>query len=303
MKTMTKNELRYGKDKAGKEILMQEPDFIVAMEWEKPYLEACIDAIAPHGDVLEIGFGLGYAAQRIQASKPKSHTILEQFSEVLKRARQWGKNVSHVHIVDGNVQEILPTLGQFDAIFLGGYAPAISDESVQDDQLFRKARQAKSSLLNAFEGFKGIKFSDAEIHEFSKTALDNPGVTLDQVEEFLDKLFSQENITKQQKENCLKELSKYSRKQRSNAVEDQAWQLGNPLILFIQYCLDKHMRPGATLSMRLLSVDSPKENEEFANKILKRKDVGYTEKKIPVNASNCPYFQGKEAYIIVIKKK
>jgi hypothetical protein len=218
--------------------------------------------------------------------------------------RQWAKKHPQVKILEGSLQEKLPQLEEFDAIFLGGYVPAISEESVQSDQVMKQAQKAKKSLLSAFEEFKDLKFSDAEIHEFSQTALDKPGVTLDQVEEFLEKLTRQKNITTQQKESCLNALHKNFPKGAPESIEQQAWQLGNPLILFIQYCLDNHMRPGASLSMRLLTTDSPKKNPEFAKNILGRKDITYNEKIVPVTIpADCPYFQGKEALVFVIKKK
>ena len=67
---------QYKIDEHGKEILLQDNKHQVMMEWEKPYMEACIDKLQPKGDVLEIGFGMGYSATQIQKYKPKSHTII-----------------------------------------------------------------------------------------------------------------------------------------------------------------------------------------------------------------------------------
>ena len=47
------------------------------MEWEKHYMETCINLLEPAGDVLEIGFGYGFSATHIQQFDIKSHTILE----------------------------------------------------------------------------------------------------------------------------------------------------------------------------------------------------------------------------------
>ena len=57
---------QYKIDEHGKEILLQDNKNQVMMEWEKPYMEACIDKLQPKGDVLEIGFGMGYSATQIQ---------------------------------------------------------------------------------------------------------------------------------------------------------------------------------------------------------------------------------------------
>ena len=48
--------------------------FQVMMAWEKPYMEHLIKKLKPKGDVLEIGFGLGYSASAIQKYNITSHT-------------------------------------------------------------------------------------------------------------------------------------------------------------------------------------------------------------------------------------
>ena len=116
---MSKMEFTF--DEEGKELLLKDGRYQVMMEWEKPYMEACIDAMRPSGDVLEVGFGLGYASTRIQHYKPKSHTIIECDPVVAKRAREWAKEYSDVTIVEKTWQEALPELGQFDAIFFDDY--------------------------------------------------------------------------------------------------------------------------------------------------------------------------------------
>ena len=75
----------YKIDKHGKEILLQDDKHQVMMEWEKPYMEACINKLQPKGHVLEIGFGMGYSATQIQKFKPKSYTIKSKFNSLYWR--------------------------------------------------------------------------------------------------------------------------------------------------------------------------------------------------------------------------
>lgn len=77
---------------------MKDGNLQVMMEWEKPYMEACIDALKPIGDVLEVGFGLGYSSTRIQKYHPKSHTIIECDPTVVQKAKEWAKNYSLMNI-------------------------------------------------------------------------------------------------------------------------------------------------------------------------------------------------------------
>ena len=60
--------LSYTKDICGNDLLTDENENQIMMEWEKPYMEACIDYLDIYGSVLEVGFGLGYSARRICSS-------------------------------------------------------------------------------------------------------------------------------------------------------------------------------------------------------------------------------------------
>lgn len=92
-------------------------------QWERPYMEACVDAlqISTSEDVLEIGFGCAYSANWIQSKSPQSHTIIECDEVVLKKAREWAASRKGVTIVAGIWQEMLPDLGVFDAIFFDDF--------------------------------------------------------------------------------------------------------------------------------------------------------------------------------------
>ena len=87
----------------------------VMMEWEKPYMEASIDVLQPTGHVLEVGFGCGYSATQIMKYNPKSYTVIECDSVVIKKAKEWAKNYPTIpiNIVEGRWQEKLHTLGMF----------------------------------------------------------------------------------------------------------------------------------------------------------------------------------------------
>src|SRR5262249_17301073 len=115
IKPVSHCKMEYSKDEEGKEVLLKDGKFQVMMEWEKPYMDACIDALKPFGDVLEIGFGLGYSAERIQTYHPRSHTIVEFHPEVAARAREWAKRYPNVMIVEDTWQNALANLGVFDS--------------------------------------------------------------------------------------------------------------------------------------------------------------------------------------------
>lgn len=109
----------YINDSVGKKILFDiDNNLQTMMEWEKPYMEAIIDKLSPFGDVLEIGFGLGYSANQIQKYDIKSHTIIESDPNVLDVLYKWSLKQKHeVKIVEGFWQKKLSSLGKFDSIF------------------------------------------------------------------------------------------------------------------------------------------------------------------------------------------
>ena len=110
---------KYTKDKDGKELLtITEKHDNIMMEWEKPYMEACIEKLNPSGHVLEIGFGLGYSATAIQNySGVKKHTIIECSPEVWTKVEEFKKGHPNVELIKGRWEDVLRTCGVFDCIF------------------------------------------------------------------------------------------------------------------------------------------------------------------------------------------
>ena len=52
---------------------------VVMMAWERPYMEALVDAleVTPADTVLEIGYGLGFSCAAIQCRRPRRHVVVE----------------------------------------------------------------------------------------------------------------------------------------------------------------------------------------------------------------------------------
>ena len=119
--------LQYKKDSDKEDILIDKTGkHQVMMEWERSYMDALVQRLNPFGDVLEIGFGLGYSATAIQKYNIKSHTIIEFDSEVLKKLRVWASRQKHqVIIINGAWQERLPQITKrFDIFFHDDYPSA-----------------------------------------------------------------------------------------------------------------------------------------------------------------------------------
>ena len=126
--------LKYKKDALGQDILLDSNDEQVMMEWEKPYMEACIDFLEPKGDVLEIGFGMGYSATQIQKYNPKSYTIVECDPIVIEKCKEWAKQYDNVTIIEAKWQEVITTnkLGKYDEVFFDDFPNDIKYVTPED---------------------------------------------------------------------------------------------------------------------------------------------------------------------------
>lgn len=307
--------LVYDKDEFGKEILLKEGSLQVMMEWERPYMEACIKELQPKGDVLEIGFGLGYSAAAIQKSHPRSHTIIECDSVVLQKAQEWAKKFPNVKIVPGMWQDVLHTLNVFDSIFFDDYSPFSKKDIQQMQQASRRAgitaeeiQELRESVQGTLKQFEGIVFSDEDLHIFGSEMLSRQDIELQDVINFVYSLVVSKNITSTQAENFIAEFKKHSSLRRedsssANWTEISSELMGDRFITFVELCLDNHMKKGSRLSSFISSTEATKK-KEFLEKIISRDDVTFTEKMMHVDVPpNCNYYKGDQALIIVIEKK
>jgi hypothetical protein len=116
--------LIYGRDERGQEILYDDKGcHQVMMEWEKPYMEFCVDKLKPKGRVLEIGFGLGYSATKIAACKDVTeHVIIECSPTVWERMEKFLHENPKSSLVKGRWQDVMYTCGKFDCVFFDDYS-------------------------------------------------------------------------------------------------------------------------------------------------------------------------------------
>jgi|TARA_R110002020_G_scaffold178227_2_gene371135 hypothetical protein len=117
------------KDIYNKDILLNEKQEQVMMEWEKPYMEECINMLQPCGHVLEIGFGLGYSANQIRKFNVKSHTIIESDDLIYNDLLKWADDKTKP--VKGYWQQELSKLEKFDCIFFDDFA--LTDVKQEND--------------------------------------------------------------------------------------------------------------------------------------------------------------------------
>jgi amino acid adenylation domain-containing protein len=96
----------------------------VMQDWERPLMKAMADIVAAaHGDVLELGFGMGISADYIQQARVRSHTIVECNDDVAAACEKWRARYPgrDIRLVKGRWQEVLDQLGQYDGILFDTY--------------------------------------------------------------------------------------------------------------------------------------------------------------------------------------
>jgi guanidinoacetate N-methyltransferase len=113
----------FTKDENNKDIILDPTlKHQIMMEWEKPYMEACIQKLQPFGDVLEIGFGLGYSATEIQKFPIKSYTVIECDVGAYQRALRWKEKYNHkINIIHDRWENVYKSLPKFDCLFFDDY--------------------------------------------------------------------------------------------------------------------------------------------------------------------------------------
>ncbi len=131
-------KLEYTNDICGNEILQDETgQHQVMMAWEKPYMEKCIEYLEPIGSVLEIGFGLGYSAEKLCSyENVTEYTVIECCPEVWSKYDLFKTEMNNkrpdlkVNIIKGRWEDVLSEGGIFDSVFFDDYNGSVTHESV-----------------------------------------------------------------------------------------------------------------------------------------------------------------------------
>lgn len=292
----------YRLDERGHEELLHHERHQVMMEWEKPYMTALIDALQPFGDVLEVGFGLGYSATQIQKYNPKSHTIIECDQNVLSKAHQWAAQHPSVTVVESTWQEALPKLGIFDAIFFDDFPlddgtslewieekKSLSNSIIQDGNLLLDQIQKDFSFISK------LRYTTQDLEIFCKTASQDKIA----LARFLAELNSQDQISDQQYDSMISQFDLVPLQkptQKTFIYPDRTME-------FLRLCLQSHMRKGSRFSAFSGSPVSKYENKAFFDEVIVNPDLNFKEFTIPIEVSlSCRYYKHNEALVFVIQK-
>lgn len=105
----------------------------VMQSWEDPYMKIMAEEIASsHGDILEVGFGMGISATYIQQFDVKTHTIIECNNDVINKFHEWKQQYpdKKIFLIEGKWQDVVNDLSEYDGIFFDTY-PLSESEYIQ----------------------------------------------------------------------------------------------------------------------------------------------------------------------------
>lgn len=269
-------------------------------EWKKSYLEALVDKLQPFGDVLQIGFDLGFAAERIQSFRPKNHTIIEADAKIAEEAKKWASKHSNVTIIQNDWKKALSKLGTFDAIFFDDYA--LDDEMelmkrVSPDVLSQTSSQVKDLLKTLEEQLSKTKanFSDQEIAEFLKKV---DKKYLQKLPRFFKKLKEKKHITEEQYKNTVK---KYHLAEEQTELQPKGFAQST-VLEFLEKGL-KHLRKGGRFSCVFSDLTSKYEDSAFFEKIITNPELEFQEQLVTFNVPNFSKYYKADAGLITLIEK
>ncbi len=259
------------------------------LEWKKLYSEALIDALRPSGDVLQIGFGHGFSADRIQTFHPKTHTIIESHPQALDEARKWASKHANVTVIEGKWNTALAQLGTYDAIFFDAY-PLEQDLatlcflfpeetgklSLQSKALYNLISEQMSKITN--------KFSDRDIEDFyQQIGQFNP----EALPIFFQKLKDNQNISETQYENVVKKCHlDESKKETAPASTSEGSKKPDDMRICLEDCLKSHMKAGSRFSCFVSSQNSKYGDSQFFENIITNPSINYSESSISIKMSD-----------------
>ena len=98
------------------------------------------------GDVLDVGFGMGFSANKM-SELANTYTCIEINPQIYEKALEWAKDKPNVKILFGNWIDVIPTLNKkFDGIFTDTH----SDENYKKFEAYCKNIANENCVLSMF---------------------------------------------------------------------------------------------------------------------------------------------------------
>ena len=113
------------------DVLLDDDDDAVMMEWERPLMSLHAQVICREGGrVMNVGFGMGIIDGFLQGRKPGHHTIIEAHPGVLRKMKEDGwMDRPNVTVLEGRWQDVISSVpsGSLDGVFFDTYGENHTD--------------------------------------------------------------------------------------------------------------------------------------------------------------------------------
>lgn len=265
-------------------------------QWKDLYLKAVMQTLHPRGDVLEIGFGSGYAANLIQGYQPKSHTIIESHQTLIPDSIRWLSEHKNSAVISKNWREALPELGQFDTIFYHDYTLQEEVELVHHlfpEEVDKIAEEAKKTLelLHKEISRSTVKYSDKDIEDFYNGIGQG---NIEHLPDFFRRLMENNNITKEQYNKVMEHL----RHAQVKAESLKNVKREDELFEVLRECILQHLRKGGRFSCLLNNQTSRYQDSQFFETIISSPEIDYKETTVPLSIGDIK----RDALIMIVEK-
>ena len=130
---------------------------IVMHSWETPIMEKMAEWVCRRGgDILEIGFGMGIAANFIQQYNINSHTICDNNIEVIERLKNWAIDKKNIKIVEGDWRQNIDNFGKYDGILFDTFDDMYIDKFKKETVYQLSKFQTNFCIWDNMESKKSI---------------------------------------------------------------------------------------------------------------------------------------------------
>lgn len=136
----TKNSIR----------LKDNPKSIVMGSVAKSLMEMYSYVVCQNGgDVLDVGFGMGFSANKM-SELSNTYTCIEINPQIYEKAIEWAKGKPNVEIIFGDWVDVIPALTKkFDGIFMDTY----SDKNYKEFETYCETIANENCILSMFKYF------------------------------------------------------------------------------------------------------------------------------------------------------
>ena len=249
---------------------------IVKATWGEPSVRALMEPLLP-GKILEVGFGSGYSAGRIEVIHPKQHIIIEPHPQLAANAVRWAGSNPRVGIIEDSWENALEDLGVFDVIFFNLITPDVHAARETGNLIVKQGKELIDTVNEQLPQLTKTRYSDADIDYFFAQLGQHMGK---EKSKFIHDLKENGQVTDEQYEQILdRHHLKKMESSKPAVVENQK----DTLLAFLEACLAKHTRRGSRIFCFISSGQSQFDNPQFFEKIITNPNVKYHEKTLVID--------------------